>query len=230
MNSDEKIAQAFLGGPQAVRFEPSGQSKYPDFVDYSGVAIEIRRLTEVAGSGDTSVGLPNLGQPLWDALIKKAPRAPSIASRGSFRVVATIKRPFDGSGLKERVDRLYRDLLQQYRQTSKARLEARDGSLVLTAEQMNETLPEALIFSLLDDHDSGGFINGVYEAAIRYAISEKARKRDACECAYSGHRLILIDHVRYATAQTDWPSIQVDREGFMSVDILDTEGNLLASY
>ena len=202
MKPCEKVACDMLTHiGEEPEYEPNGEKTAPDFGIGDRIGIEVRRLYQIDGTGEDHKALEETAIPLIQNT-RAICRSIEKIDGESWFVHLHFTRPLPE---KRATTTLIRKGLHSFIKQSQ-----RDDSFVYTEGRIrlefgrakNET-DYMFQLGIIVDGDSGGFVVGEMETAIRHAASEKQKKISAIRHQYQEWWLVLVNHSGFDLDQYD---------------------------
>lgn len=232
MKNEEVIAEKYLKslklGP--VEYEPTGESKAPDFMVGANTGVEVRRLNENDFSESKVKGLEQAFIPVTNKIEECLRSFDSSYTGTSYGLDFYLERPI--SAIKQIPKSLCKNLqsfLDEHHQAPYRFTVVSGLDIEIIMIQ-----PRGKLFLLFGgiDEDSGGWVEESSLKNITHCIVDKLKKIGPYKNLYREWILVLVDYIGIALSENTKASIKnsIDSSSlFDRVDIIDTDGNLKIS-
>ena len=217
MDDSEKVAHDHFThlGFKKIEYEPEGESKPPDFLLDSRIAVEVRRLNQneaPSQSGMRPRGLEEVAIPIWKNIQRLLPEFGPPTGQVSWYIHIKYSRPVPR---RRDLETALRQHLQAFRDGpihTPATIRLFDNFMI-EIFRAGRLYPDYFVMSGRSDEDSGGWVISELERNLQLCIDEKTAKVSAIRTKYTDWWLALIDHINYGGEEAiqipphDWDKI-----------------------
>ena len=192
MNNEESIVNSFLlnEGYKSIEFEPSGESKPPDFTIRGNIAIEVRRLNKHIRIDDRVEPIERFKFKFEPRLRKKLKELEQYDLPYSIGVSLSYKRPLKISEqlLNELKESIFSSALsEQFDVVFNNQI----SYSLIKGNEKTKTYGNII----LNDLDIGGVVQNARYEALKISIVEKSKKLEHLKDQYNEIWLILVDDI-----------------------------------
>lgn len=193
MKACEKVAYDMLAEMGlAPEYEPNGESTVPDFAVGDHIGIEVRRLYQIDVNSKGHKTLEETAIPLIENTRAICRNFKSTQGESWF-VHLHFSRPLPEKRVTTRlIERWLQSFIEDNPRNDKAVYT--EGNIRLGFGRAVNTTEYMFQLGIIVDENSGGFVVGEIERAIRHAASEKQKKISAIRHQYQEWWLVLVNH------------------------------------
>lgn len=197
MDRPEELANKYLESKGFyTKYEPLGESTFPDFEIDNSIGVEVRRLNEHYFEGCKPSGLEQKSQPLFDSIDALFSKFTREEPSQNFWVTLKLKRPFPKlKSIKKELSPILNNLIHQEVIETQT-IDVTNG-ISLRLNPKTEKTNQVFHVGAIMDFDSGGYVLPNLLTNMNYCIQQKAEIANNSSHEYQKLWLILIDEISY---------------------------------